>query len=612
MKILNYWPELTRITLLGLILTLVWLKIIPNSILLPAIAIGIYPILKESLIELWKYRRVTTELFITMATAVAVVGGEYLAASVILVLILIAELVEEISSERARRSIRALIGSVPKIAWVRRDGGEVQVPVESLKAGDIVLVRNGEQIPVDGQVVKGDAAVNQATITGESLPVDKTIGDRVFAGTILESSALDIVAERVGANTMYARIIALVEEADGRKAKIQRLADKVTAWLIPIVFIFILGVYLYTHDLRLIITLLIFTSPAEIGLATPLVVISAIARAAHMGILVKGGIYLEQLSKATVIVFDKTGTLTFGEPKLMSVESLVDDVSRDQLLLWAGGAERRSNHPFAKALLRYLREHQQALLEPSSFEVLPGGVRATVDQHVISIGNAVFAEKQGVAAAHLVPCEDATTLYVMCDSRLVGRLCYQDMLREGGRAALADLQEHGIRIMMLTGDNLKTARHVADQLGINEVRADLTPEDKLIIIRKLQSEGEVVAMVGDGVNDAPALAQADVGIAMGVMGTESAIEAADVALMTDNLANIHVAFHIGRRAYRTIKENIFFGVGVVHVAGITLALLGIIGPIEAAVLHFFPDLFVFLNSIKMLRMSEKKILGLPS
>ncbi|MDA2922847.1 cadmium-translocating P-type ATPase [Patescibacteria group bacterium AH-259-L07] len=603
----EYIFEIVRIVFVGSLIPLVWTEFLPLPFLFLAIAVGLYPIAKKAIIGILKKRMVNTELFITLATVIAVMGKEYIAATVILFLILIAEYVEELSGERARSSIKELIGTVPKIAVVRRNNEEVAIPIEKIEQGDIVLVRAGEQIPVDGNIAKGEASVNQAPITGESVPVDKINGDKVFTGTILESGALDIRVERVGEETMFARIIALVEEAEGKKAPIQKLADKVTTYLIPLVFLFIAGVYFFTQDIRLIITLLIFTSPAELGLATPLVMISAIARAAHQGVLVKGGIFLEQLSKVDTIIFDKTGTLTFGEPRVVEIELLDKTITEKKLLELSSAAERRSSHPLAKAVVRYAKEKQIVIPEPTEFHLLSGGVSARVSHNLVQIGNRNFFQNQGIELSHVTSCSDSThtTLYVALSSNIVGRFCFADVLRKGSREAIKELISRGLRVMLLTGDNTNTAKHIAQALGIKEVWAELTPKDKFEIIAKLQKEGRMVAMVGDGINDAPALAQADVGIAMGVIGSEAAIEAADIALMTDDLQHIIEAHDISRQAYHTVKQNIFWGVGVVHVAGIALALLKIIGPIEAAIIHFFPDLFVFLNSIKLLRVPGK-------
>ncbi len=596
------WVEFARILAVGVVALLFWQEFLPHTVLFVAIALGLYPLGKKGISDLVAERKIGTEFFVIVATVIAVIGEEYVAAVVLLDIILIAEFIAELNTDRARASIKSLIGSVPQSALVRRPDGERAVPIADLKVADIVLVRGGEKIPVDGVIVGGNASVNEASISGESLPVEKKEQDSVLAGTLVESGAIDVRTEKVGNDTMFARIIALVEQAEENEAPVQKLADRVAGWLIPVVFLFLIGVYLVTWDLRLIVTLLIFTSPAELGLATPLVMIAAIARAAKSGILVKGGLYLELLAKADVIVFDKTGTLTVGQPEVAAIHVLDQTLTEDALLRLAACADRRSGHPLAKAVVASAKHRNLEVPEPSTFEMLRGrGVKATVEGKSVLVGNAALLQENGVQAP--TPSGDAvgTTVYVAVNGRLVGMLDLADQVRPGAKEAIAGLKATGVkRVVMLTGDNERVARRVAAELGIDEVRAELLPEAKVNAIMEFQKAGHQVAMVGDGVNDAPALAQAQVGIAMGARGTQAALEAADIALMTDDLSKIVMARALARRAYRTIQENLFVGVGVVHVLGISAALLGWIGPIQAAVLHLGPDVLVFLNSIKLL------------
>lgn len=599
------WVEIARIVFVGVVTLLYGRNLVPREALFVAIAIGLYPLVKTGLIDLIHERKIGTEIFVTVATIIALIGGEYVAAAVLMNIILIAEFIADLNTDRARASIKALIGSVPQVALVRgEDGADRSVPVNHLQVGDVVLVRGGEKIPVDGTVIGGAGAVNEASISGESLPLEKEAGSSVLAGTLLESGALDIRTDKLGQDTLFARIIALVENAEEQQAPVQKLADKVAAWLIPVVFVFLIIVYLVTHDLRKIVTLLIFTSPAELGLATPLVMIAAIARAAQSGILVKGGVYLESLARADVMVFDKTGTLTVGEPEVIALHSLVPDWSEEDILTLAASADRRSGHPLAKAVVRQAEKRSLTLFEPTEFEMIRGrGVTATVNGKAILVGNAALLRENRVAIPEMRdPDQASTAIYVASEGRAVGMLLLADEIRPGAKAALAQLKATGVkRIVMLTGDNAAIAGRVAAALGVDEVQADLLPEDKVNAIVRLQQGKQLVAMVGDGVNDAPALARADVGIAMGARGTQAALEAADIALMTDDLSKIVLARALARRAYRTIQENLFVGVGVVHILGITAALLGWIGPIQAAIIHLGPDILVFLNSVKLLR-----------
>ena len=597
------WIEVGRIVLTGLIALLYWRALVPIEMLWVAVAVGLYPLVKTGVRDLVRQHKVGTEIFVTIATLVAMLGGETVAGAVLMVIILIAEFIAELNTDRARASIKSLIGSVPQTALLREAAGEKLVAVGLLKVGDVVLVRPGEKVPVDGKILSGQGSINEASITGESIPRDKASGAEVFAGTLLESGAVEVRTERLGADTTFSRIIALVEDAEAEQAPVQKLADKVASWLIPVVFVFLIVVYWVTRDVRMIVTLMIFTSPAELGLATPLVMIAAIARAARSGILIKGGIYLETLAKVDVMVFDKTGTLTANQPQVVHVDVRIASMDDGALLRLAAAADRRSAHPLAKAVVDAAVQRGIAVPEPDSFEQLLGrGVKANVDGHVVLVGNAALLREHGVMFDEPVQGDGRTPVHVAVDGGLAGVIFIADRVRPGALEALRELKASGVqRIVMLTGDNAVTAQAIATELGIDEVRAELMPEDKVKAIAELQARGHRVAMVGDGVNDAPALARADVGIAMGGGGTQAALEAADIALMTDDLGKIAAARAIARRAYRTVQENLFVGVGVVHVLGITAALLGWIGPIQAAIIHLGPDVLVFINSVKLLK-----------
>jgi len=392
-----FW-EIIRIITVGLASLLFYLQFVPLFILLAAMAFGLYALVKAAASELIREKIIGTELFITIAVVVSVLGKEYLAGAVVLMIILIAEYIASASGERARVAIKGLIGSVPKTAIVKRNGTEEIVPIADLQVGDVVLVTAGDKIPVDGKVTSGSGSVNQAPITGESVLQGKTTGSDVFAGTILELGALDIQMTKAGKDTVFSRIIALVEEAETHQAPIEKLTDRIAAWLIPVVFVFVGAVYLITHDVKLVIALLIFTSPAELGLATPLVTIAAIARAAKEGILVKGGKYLEELAKVTTIVFDKTGTLTAGRPTVNQVEIINAKFTAPQLVRLAAAADRRSSHPLARSILNYANALKLSYEEPAQFEVFQGrGVGAVVEGHRVWLGNRAFMAEQGVS-----------------------------------------------------------------------------------------------------------------------------------------------------------------------------------------------------------------------
>jgi Cd2+/Zn2+-exporting ATPase len=599
--------EIVRIITVGLASLLFYLNVIPLPVLLAAMAFGLYSLVRVAVIDLVKERKIGTEIFITIAVVISILGKEYLAGSVVLMIILIAEYIASASGEKARNSIKELIGSVPKTAIVKKDGKEETVPISDLKIEDIVLVKAGEKIPVDGKVTGGSGSVNQAPITGESAPQEKAVGNEAFAGTIVESGALDIEMTRAGKDTVFSRIISLVEEAESQQAPIEKLTDKIASWLIPVVFIFVGAVYFFSRDVKLVIALLIFTSPAELGLATPLVTIAAIARAAREGILIKGGLFLEELAKVTIIVFDKTGTLTVGRPTVNKVEVINKNFTENQLVQMAAAVDRRSAHPLAKSILNYADKLKLTYAEPENFEVIKGrGVKADVEGKAILLGNKAYMEESKVTLLETSESLTDTAIYLAADKQLVGILYVSDAIRPGAKEMVTGLKKSGItKIVMLTGDNPETAKHVSEQIGITDYRANLLPEDKINIIKELQKDKNKVAMVGDGINDAPALVQANIGIAMGAMGTEAAMEAADIVLMQDQLEKIARARAISKRAFKTIKENIIVGVGVVHVTGIILVLLRIIGPVEAAAIHLVPDTLVFINSIKLLRVKIK-------
>ncbi len=595
--------EIVRIITVGLASLFFYLDFIQLPILIITMAFGLYSLVKTAVLDLINEKKIGTELFITIAVIISVLGKEYLAGAVVLMIILIAEYIASASTEKARASIRELIGSVPKTALLKKNNSELIIDIVDLKIGDVILVKAGEKIPVDGKVVSGSGSVNQAPITGESLPHEKTVGSEAFAGTILELGALDIEMTKAGEDTVFSRIISLVEDAESQQAPIEKFTDKVASWLIPVVFIFVATVYFFTRDVKLVIALLIFTSPAELGLATPLVTIAAIARAAREGILIKGGLFLEELAKVDTIVFDKTGTLTVGSPVVNKVEIIDSNYNEENLVQFAATVDRRSSHPLAKAILNYADKLNLTYFEPENFEVIKGrGVSAKVQGKSVLLGNKLFMEENQTPSINSSENITDTVIYLSIENKLAGIFYISDAIREGAKEMIQGLRKSGIKnIVMLTGDNPETAKYVSNQIGITDFRANLLPEDKINSIKELQKDGSKVAMVGDGINDAPALVQANIGIAMGAMGTETAMEAADIVLMQDKLEKIAKARAISKRAFRTIKENIFVGVGVVHVIGITLVLLKVIGPIEAAAIHLLPDTLVFINSIKLLR-----------
>jgi Cu+-exporting ATPase len=571
-----------------------------------AVLLGGYPIFVNVFRALLR-RQVTAHALMTLGVLGALATGEFLAAAVIVFFMRIADFLEGRTTERSRRAIRALMSLAPATAHRIEAEGEVDVPAEQLQVGQRVRVRPGERCPADGIVEEGLAAVDQSSITGESIAVERGPGDEVFAGTIPHGGALQVRVSRVGPDTTLSRIVRLVEEAEAHKAPVQRLADRFTVWYIPVVTTAAALTFLFGRDLRAAIAVLLVACACVVALATPTAVIAAVGRAAHAGILIKGGRYLELLARVDMLVMDKTGTLTFGRPTVTDVLG-ADGRDAAEVLHLASIAERFSEHPVAQAVREAATLTRDADETPQTFEALTGlGVRASWNGHQILVGSRRLLADHGI----LLPTkldgqtsswEEAgkTVFSVAVDQTAVGSLAVADALRPEVRRALDDLRGLGIhRFLLLTGDNPRSARAMARDLAI-EYRADLLPADKIAVIAELQEQGHTVLMIGDGVNDAPALAQADVGIAMGVAGTDAALEAADVALMRDDWAAVPEAVRLGRRTFGVIQQNLALGV-VYNITGITLAALGILPPVAAAAGQSLPDLFVMLNSARLLR-----------
>jgi len=559
-------------------------------------------------------RTIDVETFLSLGIIACCIVGEFLAAATIGIFVLIAEVLEIHTSDRSRRGIRELVGATPHSALVRRDGDVARIPADQLSCNDVVLVRPGTRIPADGLVLGGQAAVNEAPITGESTPKEKGPGDRVYAGSITDAGALEIRVDRVGRETTLGRIITMVEEAQERKAPVQRLADRFATYFTPVVLVAAAGAYLWTRDVLAAVSVIVVACPCAVALATPLAVVAAVGNAARRGILVKGGAHLEALAQADAVVFDKTGTLTTGRPEVCGVASF-DGHTEREILSAAAMAERFSEHPLARAVRRRASEWGLAADEPTGFTPVPGrGVVATdpVSGSVVTVGTADLLREGGAKlsadADHRVEEEEASgasVLLVAHDGVPCGYVAVRDQLRPEAAPALASLRRLGVHsLVMMTGDGEGAAQAVARELPLSATHSSLLPGGKAALVRDL-GRTHRVAMVGDGINDAPALAEAHVGIAMGAAGTDAAIEAADVALMTDDLRRIPEAVALGRQAFATIRRNLIIAI-VFNVAGIALAASGMLPPAAAAATHVLPDVGVFLNSARLLHWA-----GLP-
>lgn len=550
--------------------------------------------------------RITSHTLMTSGVIASAAIGQWTTAALIVFFMRFADWLEDLTTTRSRRALAALTGLRPARARVLRAGGELEVPVEAVRAAEIVVVRPGERIPVDGRVVEGAAPVDQAAITGESLPVDKAPGHGVFAATVVQAGFLKIEATRVGTDTTFARIVRLVEEAEAHKAPVQRFADRFSGYYLPAVLAMGVLTYFVTGQVVNAVAVLVVACACAIAMATPVVVLASVGRAARHGLLVKGGIALERLAKVDAVVMDKTGTVTCGEPAVTDVVPL-DGGNEMDLLCAVAAVESRSEHPLARAVVRAALAHGLAPAEPDAFTPLPGrGLLGTLRGEQWAVGNRrLLAERgiglEGEAEARAQALEAAgKTVFFVANGRLAGLVAVADVVRPEAKTALAELRQLGIRrLLLLTGDNGRVAAAVASELDV-EYRADLLPEDKIAAVRVLQGQGAIVMMVGDGINDGPALAQADVGVAMGATGTAVAVEAADVALMRDDWHLVPEAVRLGRRAARTVRQNLGF-TAVYNVAGIALAAIGLLPPVWAAAAQSLPDVAIMLNSSRLLR-----------
>jgi Cd2+/Zn2+-exporting ATPase/Cu+-exporting ATPase len=577
---------------------------IPRWLSLAAVLAGGYPIFRN-VVRALRNRSVTSHALMTLGIVGAVAIGQYAAAAIIVFFMRLADFIEGYTTERSREAIKALLDLAPQTARVERDGSAEDVPAEQVGQGEVVLVKPGERIPVDGAVIDGRASVNQASITGESVPIERQPGDPVFAATICERGALRIRTDRVGRDTTFGQIVRLVEQAEAAKAPVQRFADRFTAYYIPVVLVVAAATFGLTGNATAAVATVLVACSCAIAMATPITVLAAVGHGARRGIVIKGGRYLEALARVDTLVMDKTGTLTVGRPEITDVVA-AGDVHEDEVLALAAEVARQSEHPLAAGIVRAAGQRGLPPLTIQDFEAFPGeGITALVGSARVWVGTEHLMKRAGIEVdtefrsrvEHLAGAGKSVAL-VARDRRLIGAIALADTLRPEVGPALEAVRALGVRhLLLLTGDRPEVARALADGLGL-EFEAGVLPDGKIRAIERLQRQGRVVAMIGDGVNDAPALAQADVGIAMGVAGTDVAIEAAHVALMRDDWRAVPEAIRIGRRAFRTIKQNLWF-TAAYNVVGIVLAATGWLPPVAAAAAQSLPDVAVMLNSARL-------------
>lgn len=598
------WKEALRILFVALAAAAVWFRLWEpftnvRVIGVAGVLVGGWPIFKEAF-ENSVARRMTMELSMTIAIVAATAISEFFTALVITLFVLVAEVLEGMTVSRGRSAIRDLLDFLPRAVAVRRAGAITEVDADSLAVGDAVLVNPGSRIPVDGSVISGHSFVDQARITGESLPIEKTAGAAVYAGSINQSGALEIRAERIGRDTSYGKIIEAVEQAERSRAPVQRLADQMAGYLVYLALGAAILTYLITRNIYSTISVIIVAGACGIAAGTPLAILGAIGRAARAGVIIKGGLFLEQLGKVNTVVLDKTGTLTFGEPEVQKILTC-PGVTEEALLDAAASAELRSEHPLGKTIVAYSRAQGRPLSEPERFGYTPGrGIDAAIAGELVLVGNQALMQDHGieVSAALLAGHKDASEIYVARGGQLLGAIAVADTLRPEARQAIDAIHRMGIKTILLTGDAKVVAHVVGQQLGISEVAADLMPEDKLNYVKRLVANGRVVAMLGDGVNDAPALTEATVGVAMG-SGTDVARESADVVLLGNDLVKFTETLALARRTRRIIWQN-FTGTIVVDAVGVGLAAFGLLNPLFAAFIHVASEMAFILNSTRLL------------
>lgn len=575
-------------------------RLVPFPIGVLIVLVGGLPIFRNVLRATLR-RQITSHTLMTIGAVAALAVGEWVTALIVVLFMRVGDYVETFTTESARRAVKELTAMVPQVARVEGEHGEKNIPIAYVKTGDIVIVRPGERIPVDGEVVGGQATIDQAAITGESMPVEAAAGTPVFAATITRLGSLRVRALRVGAETTFGRVVRLVEEAEANRSNVQRFADRFSGYYLPIVLGIAALTFLFSRNPLSTAAVLLVACSCSIALATPVAMLASIGGSAKRGLLIKGGKYLETLARADVVLVDKTGTLTLGRPQITEVLPL-NGLSAPDVLRLAASAERYSEHPLADAVRRAAREQGIRLAEPENFEAVPGmGVRATIDGTRIEIGNRRFVPST-TALPVLQELEEAgkTLLIVSANGEPAGILAAADTLRPEVPAAIRELQALGVQeIQLLTGDNQSAARALAAELGI-AYRADLLPEHKIEIVKTYQAKGHVVVMIGDGVNDAPALAQADIGIAMGAAGSDIAVEAAHISLMREDWSLIPEVIRIARRTMRVVKMNLTL-TGIYNVVGLSLAAFGFLPPVFAAAAQSIPDLGILTNSARLIK-----------
>ena len=538
-------------------------------------------------------------IVIAMFTAIAI--GDLFAAGEVAFIMALGALLEDATTNRAKKGLKKLISLAPTQGRRIRDGKEEMIPAAEIRRGDTLRILPGETIPVDGTILSGETSVDQSIMTGESLPVDKGIGEEVFCGTINRFGSIDIAATKVGEDSSLQKLIRMVQEAENKQAPMQRIADRAASWLVPLALLIAIGAYIVTRNIVTAVTVLVVFCPCALVLATPTAIMAAIGQATKHGVIIKSGEALEKMGKVDTIAFDKTGTLTYGRLEVSDIVSFDGDLTEDGLLALTAAAEKKSEHPLGKAIAAHARERGLPAAEPEVFRMAAGkGVYAEVLGRKLLCGSEKFLLENGGEIAGKVHetlerlrMEGKASVLVAAGGRCVGVIALSDVLRPEAKEMVSRLSRMHTRTVLLTGDNRKTADYFASMAGITEVRAELLPEEKVGNIEALRQAGRRVCMIGDGVNDAPALKTADVGVAMGSMGSDIAVEAADIALMSDDISKIPYLKRLSNATVKTIKLSITLSM-VINFAAIILSLLGLLNPTTGALVHNAGSCFVVL------------------
>lgn len=556
-------------------------------------------------------RTITIELFNFLALFASFVTGEITSASFIALMLTFASYLDWRTESRASNAVEELLKLKPNKAYREANGEVEEIASDDVVVGDILVVKTGERIPVDGTIVFGEGNINEASITGESVPVEKGVGDEVYSSTLSETGVIKIKATKVGSDSTISRMAKLIADAHAQKSKAQRLADRFATIFLPVVVLVGIGIYLVTHDLSMTVAFFLVVCADDIAVSIPLAVTASLGFAAKRGVIIKGGEWLDKLAKIDTLVFDKTGTLTYGNFELAS-SSIIPTYDETTFWKYVGAAEKLSEHPTGRAILRFARKHADDIPDPTDIIVHKGsGVSVSVEGHKVSIGNERLVEELGLSLADedrrlfdRSRADGHTVMMVFVDQRYVGMLAIADTPRGEARASIKELRDLGIRVVMLTGDNEAVARRVAGELGIEEFRAGVTPEGKLIELTELGKKG-VVGMVGDGVNDAPALARADIGIAMGSGGTAVAVETANIVILTDQIDRVPELIVLARRTVSVV--NLDMGIWfMTNALGVILVFMGVLGPALAAFYNFLTDFLPLLNSARLFNNKSPK------